>query len=150
MRDRTGALSSSESTGRLTPVYGAARASMSPEVLRLRMAARAAQYNPDDSAALAGLAITAGIEPARLAAQFTGRAPLTRQTRTRIARTLNVTPTDSDPDADEALRRVRQGNPRPGFAPSPAALDALRRLEIEAAWDATSQGLAEYKAWVAA
>jgi hypothetical protein len=118
---------------------------MSPEVLRLRMTARAAQYNPDDSAALAGLAITAGIEPERLAAQFTGRAPLTRQTRMRLARTLNVDPTDSDPDADELLKRVR--NPRSGFAPSPAALDALRRLEIEAAWDATSQGLAEYRAW---
>lgn len=59
-------------------------------VMQLRTHARAAGYNPDQPAALAALACVAGVDTERLAAAFTGRAPLDRQTATRLARTLGV------------------------------------------------------------
>ncbi|MGW1492589.1 hypothetical protein [Streptomyces sp. NPDC002402] len=66
-----------------------AAADLSP-ALRLRTHARAAGYNPDQPASLAALACVAGVDTERLAAAFTGRAPLDRQTATRLARTLGV------------------------------------------------------------
>lgn len=61
-----------------------------PAALRLRTAARAAGYNPDDKAALAALACVAGVDTSRLADAFTGRAPLDRVTRLRITRAIGV------------------------------------------------------------
>lgn len=63
---------------------------MSKQTLQLRSHARASGYNPDQPDALAALACVAGVDTERLAAAFTGRIPLDRVTRIRIARTLGV------------------------------------------------------------
>lgn len=68
------------------PVPGVA-----PEVLRLRMQMRAADYNPDLPHQVEALACVAGIDTGRLAAVLAGRAPLDwRIRRGALARALGV------------------------------------------------------------
>jgi hypothetical protein len=52
--------------------------------------------------------------------------------------------------ADQAAHESASHLSPKGRAALERATSAVQRLEIEAAWDATSQGLAEYEAWVAA
>lgn len=91
--------------------------------LRLRMQVREAGYNPDEPAAVEALAAVAGVETAHLVAVFAGRAVLDRLTRSRISRTIGVAPTDSDPDADELLRRAR----------SPRTISSIPRRQVRTA-----------------
>jgi len=96
-------------TGTVTPAR-----SLSAATLKLRTAARAACYNPDDSVALDALACTAGVTTARLADVFAGRAPLDRLTSIRVARVLGINAPAADtatlasklPAESRARRRV--------------------------------------------
>ena len=58
-------------------------------------------------------------------------------------------PTPLTPTDEAAHAAASHLSPK-GLAALERATSAVQRLEIEAAWDATSQGLAEYEAWVAA
>lgn len=64
---------------------------IAPEVLRLRMQMRAADYNPDLPHQVEALACVAGIDTGRLAAVLVGRAPLDwRIRRGSLAAALGV------------------------------------------------------------
>jgi hypothetical protein len=63
----------------------------SPAVLRLRTAARAQGYNPDQPDAVAALGTVAGIDTDRLTAVLTGRAPIPHPYRGRLHRALGLT-----------------------------------------------------------